>query len=120
MEEFRSQSPNGSDNNSPLVEIRAYLTANQQVVRTLEAELKETSIEGRMALQRIAVIEGSLLVIDNRLNRIDKDADIGREERQTQKQIVWGALLAALLAVAVPFVVRPGVVNSSPSVGQVK
>jgi septal ring factor EnvC (AmiA/AmiB activator) len=120
MDAFKFPSPNLPENNSnPLLEIRSYLSANQQVVRSIETDLKETSVEVGMALAKISAIESSLAVLVNRIDRIDRDSEDAKSERRTMSQMVWSAFLAAVLAVVVPLVIRPGIV-SAPSVGQVK
>jgi septal ring factor EnvC (AmiA/AmiB activator) len=100
---------------SPLAEVRALLATNEQLIRSLVAELKETTIDTRTLTKSVSEIEGKLLLVENRLDRIDKDIDTEKSERLSAKHLVWAALLAATLAVVVPLVIRPGA-NYSPSV----
>jgi hypothetical protein len=100
----------------PLLEIRALLATNEKLIRSLVAELKETNIDTRTLSKSVAEIEGKLLLVENRLDRIDKDTDAERSDQLSLKHLVWAALLAAVLAVVVPLVIRPGA-NYSPSVG---
>jgi hypothetical protein len=111
---------NHTDN--PLLEIRALLATNEKLIRIVVEGLKDTTLDTKGLSQNVAIIEGQLMVIHSRLDRIDKDAEEDKDERLTQRQmthsqtwIVWAALLAAILAVAVPLVIRPGA-NYSPSV----
>lgn len=131
MDAFKSPSP---DNLNPLLEIRSYLAANQQAVRAIDEDLKGNSIELRLALQKIGAIEGTLLVVLNRLDRMDRDDEEAKQERQVQRQlthsqtwIVWTSLIGAAVAIFAAFVPlefqhrnnSPGAVNL-PSVGQAK
>jgi hypothetical protein len=101
--------------NNPLIEVRALLATNEQLIRSLVTELKETNIDTRTLSKSVAEIEGKLLLVENRLDRIDKDTDAERSDRLSLKHLVWAALLAAILAVVIPLVIRPGA-NYSPSV----
>jgi ribosomal protein L24 len=106
----------------PLLEIRALLATNEKLIRVVVEGLKDTTLDTKNLSQNVAIIEGQLMVIHSRLDRIDKDAEEEKDERLAQRQMthsqswmIWGALLAAILAVVVPLVIRPGA-NYSPSV----
>jgi hypothetical protein len=101
---------------NPLIEVRALLATNEQLIRSLVNELKETTIDTRTLSKSVAEIEGKLLLVENRLDRIDKDTDVERSDRLSLKHLVWAALLAAILAVVVPLVIRPGAVYQPSSV----
>jgi ribosomal protein L24 len=107
---------NHTDN--PLLEIRALLATNEKLIRIVVEGLKETTLDTKELAQNVAIIEGRLMVIHSRLDRIDKDAEEDKDERMAQRQmthsqkwVVWSALLAAVLAVVVPLVIRPGAVH---------
>jgi uncharacterized membrane protein YkvA (DUF1232 family) len=102
---------------SPLPEIRALLITNEQLVKSLAENQREIAAESRRLIQSISNLEGQLMVICTRLDRIDKDSELSRGEVAAQRARthsqtwqIWGALLAAVLAVIMPLVIRPGAV----------
>ena len=111
---------NHTDN--PLLEIRALLATNEKLIRIVVEGLKDTTLDTKGLSQNVAIIEGQLMVVINRLDRMDKDHEGEQEDRMAQRQmthnqswVIFGALLAAILAVVIPLAIRPGV-NYSPSV----
>jgi hypothetical protein len=107
---------------NPLLEIRALLATNEKLIRVVVEGLKDTSLDTKNLSQNVAIIEGQLMVIHSRLDRIDRDTEEDKDERLTQRQmshnqqwIIWGALLAAILAVVVPLIIRPGIHPSNIS-----
>ncbi len=114
--------PYPDDITSPLPEIRALLITNEQLIKNLAEGQKETISESRKLAQSVGNLEGQLMVICVRLDRIDKDSELDRDEVAAQRArshsqawIIWGALFTAILAVAMPLIIRPGAVYS-PSI----
>jgi hypothetical protein len=112
-----------NDTTSPLPEIRSLLITNEQLIRSLAEAQKENASESRKLAQSIGNLEGQLMVISVRLDRIDKDSELGRDEIAAQRArshsqtwLIWSAVLAAVLGVITPFVIRPGAVYPPPSV----
>jgi hypothetical protein len=112
---------------SPLPEIRALLITNEQLIRSLAEAQKENASESKKLAQSIGNLEGQLMVICSRLDRIDKDSELSRDESAAQRArshsqtwIIWGALLTAILAVVVPLIIRPGAIYQPSSVSTPK
>jgi hypothetical protein len=126
-EQFKMQHYPDDTVTSPLPEIRALLITNEQLVKSLAENQREIAAESRRLIQSISNIEGQLMVICTRLDRIDKDSELSRGEVAAQRARthsqtwqIWGALLAAILAVVVPLVIRPGAVYPPSGVQQGK
>jgi DNA repair exonuclease SbcCD ATPase subunit len=92
----------------PLAEIRSYLSANQQMVRGLQESLRETAMDAEMSLNKIQSLDTNIAVILTRIERIEKDAEDVKESSSKQMLMIWGALLAAVFSVTVPYVIHPG------------
>jgi hypothetical protein len=112
----------------PLLEIRALLATNEKLIRVVVEGLKDTTLDTKNLSQNVAIIEGQLMVIHSRLDRIDKDAEEEKDERLAQRQmthsqswVVWASLIGAAVAIFaafVPLVFQPR--NNSTGVEQTK
>jgi hypothetical protein len=85
------------------------------MVRGLQESLHETSMDAQMALNKLATLDTNLAVLLSRVDRIEKDAEDAQEARSKQSMMIWGALLAALFSVTIPYIIRPGVSQSVSS-----
>ncbi|MGL4620596.1 MAG: hypothetical protein ACRCZS_16280 [Chroococcidiopsis sp.] len=117
MDAYKSPSPTPDDN--PILEIRSYLAVNQQVIRELDKDVRENTIDTRAVTQKVVTIESNQLVIINRLDRLENDYKEDKQLAHSWKTVAWGALLTAIFAVVTPFVIRPVGVSSS-GVSQIK
>jgi chromosome condensin MukBEF ATPase and DNA-binding subunit MukB len=107
---------NQYDPNNPLIEIKTLLATNEQLIRGIVDELKDVTCDVRNSKSAMHDIKSDVMVIESRLDRLDRDAEKIEKERKAMAMMIVTSLVAACLAVITPLVIRPGATYQQPSI----